>query len=114
MAEEGEWTVEYYIDDRGKVLVKEFLDELDKKTYVRFQWSMEQLRVRNVQARYPLVRQIEGRLWELREESQTTIYCIFYFFASGHRIVLVHGVTKKSERVPQREIEVAFNRMKYF
>lgn len=114
MPDEGEWTVEYYVDERGTVPVKEFLAQLEKKTYTRFLWSIEQLRVRNVRARYPLVRQIQGQLWELREESQTTIYRIFYFFAYRRRIVLLHGVTKKSEKLPSREIEVAMNRMKYF
>jgi hypothetical protein len=37
---------------------------------------------------------IEGKIWELREESGTNIYRILYFFASGRRIVLLHGFAK--------------------
>lgn len=105
------WTVEYYVEDDGTVPVREFLNQMDKKTYARFDWSLEQLRARNVQAGYPLVRHLEGKLWELREESQTNIYRIIYFFFTGRRIVLLHGFQKKTEKTPRREIEMAKNRM---
>ena len=68
---------------------------------------MEQLRLRNVLAREPLVKHLEGPLWELREESQTNIYRIIYVFHTGRRIVFLHGFQKKSQKTPRREIEIA-------
>src|SRR5487761_1108013 len=110
MQDQGEWTIEFY-EDRGNSPPREFVDSLDEQTQVRFTWSMEQLRLRNVQARPPLVRHIEGSLWELREQSRTNIYRLFYFFASGRRIVFVHGFQKKTEQTPRREIAIALRRM---
>jgi len=69
---------------------------LDAKTQRRFRWSIEQLRLRNVQAREPLVRHLDGKIWELREESQTNIYRLLYFFFTGRRIVFLHGFQKKT------------------
>ncbi len=80
---------------------------LDIKTQARFVWSIEQLRVRNVMAREPLVRHLEGKLWELREESSTNIYRLIYFFFSGQRIVFLHGFQKKTQKTPHHEIEIA-------
>lgn len=77
-------------------------------------WSIEQLRLRNVQAREPLVRHLEGRLWELREESRTNIYRLIYFFFTGRQIIFVHGFQKKTQRAPRAEIEVAARRMHDF
>ncbi len=105
-----DWTLEFYVDERGYSPVEAFLDSLDDKTRARFRWSMEQLRVRNVQAREPLVRHLEGDLWELREESRTNIYRIVYFFFSRRRIVFLHGFEKKSQRTPRGEIEIARRR----
>ena len=85
------WLIEYYVEDSGRVPVREFLQDLDQKTHARFLWSFEQLRQRNILAREPLVRQIVGKIWELREESRTNIYRILYFFFTGKRIVLLHG-----------------------
>ncbi|HEY7030208.1 MAG TPA: type II toxin-antitoxin system RelE/ParE family toxin [Thermomicrobiales bacterium] len=105
------WTIVFYVDENERSPVREFLGDLDRTTQRRFLWSIEQLRVRNTQARFPLVRHIEGDLWELREESSTNIFRVFYVFASGQRIVLLHGFQKKTQRAPRREIEIALTRL---
>ncbi len=108
------WTIIFYIDEHGHSPVEEFLRQLDSKTRNRFAWSIEQLRVRNVRAREPLVRHLTGKLWELREESRTNIYRLLYFFFIGKRIVLLHGFQKKTEKTPTSEIEIALKRMDSF
>ena len=80
--------------------VREFLKGLDQRTYARFLWSLEQLEQRNVQAREPLVRHVEGKIWELREESNTNIYRILYFFL--HR-----AADRVAARVWQKNQEAA-------
>ncbi|MGI0014030.1 MAG: type II toxin-antitoxin system RelE/ParE family toxin [Nitrososphaera sp.] len=109
MAESG-WRLEFYVDEGGDSPVADFLDSLDLKTRARFRWSMEQLQLRNVQAREPLVRHLEGNLWELREESRTNIYRIVYFFFTGRRIIFLHGFQKKTQRTPRQELEIAKQR----
>ena len=114
MTREPEWSVEFYVQDDGTSPVEDFLDRLDQKTQARFAWSIEQLRVRNVQAREPLVRQLEDKLWELRRESGTNIYRLLYFFFTGRRIVFLHGFQKKTQKTPRREIELALKRLNHF
>lgn len=109
-----EWTIEFYVEVDGARPVEDFIDSLDDKTIARFRWSMEQLRVRNVQAREPLARHLEGDLWELREESNTNIYRVIYFFFIGRRIVFLHGFQKQTQKTPRREIETAQRRQKAF
>lgn len=101
------WSTELYAAPNGRVPVAEFLDGLDAKTRARFRWSMEQLRVRNVAAREPLVKKLDDDLWELREESGTNIYRIIYCFYTGRRIVFLHGFQKKSQKTPRRALEQA-------
>jgi phage-related protein len=111
MSEEHEWRIEFYLDEQGTSAVREFLDSLDQKTKARFDWSLEQLRVLNVHAREPLVKHLEGKLWELRRASDGDIYRLLYFFFSGRTIVIVHGFQKKSQKTPRKEIELASKRM---
>lgn len=111
MPDEPEWSIEFYQDEQGQSPVREFLDGLDKKTKARFDWSIEQLRVRNVVAREPLVKHLEGKLWELRRASDGNIYRLIYFFFTGRKIVFVHGFQKKTQKTPRREIEIAQGRM---
>lgn len=110
----GDWVVEYYVEESGRVPVQQFLAELDEKALTRMMASTEQLRVRNTQAHEPLVRHIEGKIWELRRESDTNIYRIFYVFASNRRIVLLHGFPKKTQKTPRNEIEIAQRRLTAF
>ncbi len=114
MVDESMWTVVFYTEEDGTSPVSKFLQQLDAKTQVRFAWSIEQLRVRNVLAREPLVRHLEDKLWELREESNTNIYRLIYFFFSGRRIVFLHGFQKKTQKTPRREIEIALQRLDNF
>ncbi len=109
-----EWTTEFYLEDNGDSPVEEFLDRLDVKTRARFRWSMEELKRRNIQARAPLVRHLEGDLWELRETSRGNIYRIVYFFFTGRRIVFLHAFQKKTQKTPRREVEAARARYRRF
>ena len=114
MANDNDWTVVFYREENGRSPIREFLLTLDVKTKARFKWSIEQLRIRNVRAQEPLVRHLEGKLWELREESSTNIYRLLYFFFSGRRIVFLHGFQKKSQKTPRHEIEIALQRLDSF
>jgi len=106
MKDDG-WSIEYYVAESGTVPVQEFLLGLDNKTRIRFFNSFMMLKERNIEAREPLVKHIEGKIWELREESNTNIYRIFYAFVTGKRIVLLHGFQKKMQKTPRREIILA-------
>lgn len=110
----SQWKTEFYLNEDGTSPVEQFLDTLDPKTRARFQWSLQQLRTRNVQAREPLVRHVEGDLWELREESRTNIYRIVYSFFTGRRIVFLHGFQKKTQKTPRGELEIARQRYRHF
>lgn len=111
MTESREWSVVFYIDEHGHSPVEQFLQELDPKTYNRFLWSIEQLRLRNAQAREPLVRHLEDRIWELRRESNTNIFRILYAFISGRRILLLHAFQKRTQKTPRAEIDLAQRRL---
>ncbi len=111
MTNEQEWQLIYYSDVHEKSPIREFIAGLDNKTQARLEWSLQRLQVLNVQAREPLVKHIEGKIWELRRESDTNIYRVFYFFFTGRQIVLLHGFQKKTEKTPRREVEIAEQRM---
>lgn len=114
MAKKPEWTIIFYTTADGTEPVREFLKSLDQKTQIRFEWSIEQLRIRNVKTTEPLVKHIDGKLWELRRASSGNIYRVMYFFFTGRKIVLVHGFQKKTQKTPSKEIETAAQRMEDF
>ncbi|HVA26332.1 MAG TPA: type II toxin-antitoxin system RelE/ParE family toxin [Chloroflexota bacterium] len=109
-----EWSVVFYSEASGSEPVRDFLRSLDRQTQARFDWSIEQLRIRNTQAGEPLVRHLEGGIWELRRESNTNIFRLLYCFLSGRRIVFLHGFQKKTQKTPRRETDLAQRRLNEF
>jgi phage-related protein len=69
--------VVFYVDQAGREPVREFLA------------GLEQLRVRNITAREPLVKHLEGKIWELRRESNTNIYRLLYSLLPNRRILIL-------------------------
>ena len=114
MAEQPEWTIVFYTTADGSRPVEDWLASLDQKTQARFEWSIEQLRVRNIHAGEPLVKHIEGKIWELRRASDGNIYRLMYFFFTGRHIVFLHGFQKKTPKTPRTDIETAQRRMEDF
>src|SRR5438067_13113019 len=111
MTRQNEWSILFYTTADGEEPVRVFLRGLDQKTQTRFEWSIEQLRLRNIQAAEPLVKHIEGKIWELRRASSGNIYRVMYFLFTGRQIVLLHGFQKKTQKTPHTEIEIAQQRM---
>lgn len=111
MTQPDDWTIIFYTSPSGASPVVAFLESLDQPTQTRLAAAIEQLRLRNVTARLPLVRHLEGKLWELRVESRTNIFRIMYVFVTGRQIVLLHGFAKKTQQTPRRELQTALTRL---
>ena len=58
----------------------------------------------------PHVKHIEGRLWEMRLSGRSGVSRALYVTATGQRVVIVRVFSKKTERTPRREIELALAR----
>lgn len=62
----------------------------------------------------PYTRQIKGKIRELRVKDNLGHSRVLYFTFTGRRFVLLHGFLKKTDKTPEREIEMAEKRMKDF
>jgi phage-related protein len=58
------------------------------------------------------VKHLEGKLWELRLSGRDGISRVIYITASGQRVVILRAFVKKSQKTPQRELEIARQRAK--
>ena len=60
----------------------------------------------------PLVRSVGRELWEVRSTLPQGRIARVLFCATGEQMVLLHGFIKKSQKTPNREIDLALKRMK--
>jgi phage-related protein len=60
----------------------------------------------------PYIKHLEGRLWEMRLRGKDGIARAIYVTATGRRVVILRAFTKKTQKTPRREIELALQRAK--
>jgi phage-related protein len=101
------WNIIFYEKEDGTIPVQEFLDKLSEKHHAKALREIDLLEKYGIALTDPHVKQIKGKLWELRIKSANDISRIFYFFRIGKNIVLLHGFVKKTRKTPRSEIETA-------
>jgi len=57
---------------------------------------------------------IEDGIYEIRIKSGSNIYRLFCFFDEGKLVILLHGFTKKTQKLPRKEIEKAIRLRKAY
>ncbi len=60
----------------------------------------------------PHVKHVRGPLWEMRMKGADGISRALYVTAAGRRVVVVRVFVKKTQKTPDREIELALKRAK--
>ncbi|HEY7036450.1 MAG TPA: type II toxin-antitoxin system RelE/ParE family toxin [Thermomicrobiales bacterium] len=101
-----DWTVELWGDE-----VKEELEALPadiRASFLRISRLIETAGLPNVHE--PYVKHLEGPLWEMRLRGRDGIARTAYVTATGRRVVVVRVFTKKTQKTPRREIELALKR----
>ena len=106
-----DWRVIFYRDDNGNEPVKEFIlaqsdDAIGEILHVfkllyRFHLSLGK----------PYVEKVVGKIWSLRIKHSSDYYRVFYFAFSNRKFVLLHAVKKKSDKLSNRDIDIAIKRM---
>ena len=106
-----EFTIEFYETSSGRCPVRDFLDELkesDPGDFAAVMAGLAKLRNREYH-RPPLSKNIGDDLFELRHVGKLNTR-LLYFFMKGRRIVLLHGIRKKTRALPSRDRQVALRR----
>ena len=98
------YEVFYYETERGRVPFKEHLDELRPRLAARVLRSVALLEAEGPALREPATKPLGDGVFELRTEFDGEAERAFFFFVTGKRIVITHGIVKKTRRTPRREI----------
>jgi phage-related protein len=111
--EEGKgFDVVFFETANEKQPVREFIKKLSKEDQKEVGAD-----IRVVQDSFPvglpLVRKLKPELWEIRSFIKDGISRVFFTFFSK-KIILLHAIVKKTQKTPQKEIDVAIKRLKEF
>lgn len=101
-------TVIFYKTIDGKCPVQEFLDLLPGKAAQKITWVLKLIEDLNIVPSSYFKKMVStNEIWECRIQLGSNAYRIFSFFDGNSVVVLTHGLIKKTQKAPQREIERA-------
>lgn len=106
------YEVIFYQVSRGNCPVRIFVENLDRKSRAKVYRYLELLEKERPNLLRPYADHAQGKIRELRIRFSTTNVRIFYFFFLKDKIVLLHAFKKKTQQIPDREIEQAEKNMR--
>lgn len=90
--------------------LERFIKSLEKSTIAKVLRTLNLLEKFGYELGLPHSKKISNRLYELRIRSAQEVR-IFYTFCKS-QIFLLHGFIKKTQKVPQKEIHTALQKLK--
>ncbi len=101
----------YYEDTKRHKPAKDFINQFDDKTRAKILARVTYLEDHWREIRRPLVDKIDKDLYELRVEFAWNNVRVIYAYMFKDRIVLLHGLQKKADRIPENDKLIARKRM---
>jgi len=105
------WEVSYYQTERGDSPIEEFLNALPRKARAKCVAYINMLGEFGLGLPRSYIAKVRDELWELRPEWAGTEYRFLYFTQVGQRIIIVHALTKKAQKLKPSDIDLALARV---
>lgn len=102
-----EFEIAFYVKADGSSPAEEFLRELDKPMRAKMLRTIQMLKALGYELREPYSKPLGDGIFELRAQVGKNISRVLYFFIVGQRVILTNGFIKKTQKTPEREIELA-------
>ena len=102
------WKIIVFESERGEKFVEEFIQSLDKSTISKVSNHIDLLQENGSILGMPHAKKLTKDIYELRVRGREEVR-IFYAFL-GREIYLLHGFKKKTQKTPQKEIDIAIRR----
>ena len=100
--------IKFYRLEKGKSPVEDFFDSLSNKQFENISFVLDLIeQIDIVPSQY--FKKLKGtdHIWEIRVQHGNNIFRILGFFDGKNLVILNHDFTRKSQKIPQKEISVA-------
>ena len=108
------WKIDYYSTPSGKKPVQKFIEKLAYTPRSRVYNTLELLAELGIKLSLPHAKKvINTPLWELRVLGEKSLR-FFYVAKVGRIFLLLYSFTKKTQKIPKKEIKTALKRLKEY
>ena len=103
--------IKFYKFETGKSPVEEYFDSLTSKQFEKIAFVLDIIEHLDIVPR-KFFKKLQGTndIWEVRVQQGNNIFRILGFLDGKDLVILNHGFTKKTQKIPQKEIATAENR----
>jgi phage-related protein len=99
-------TVYTFTDARRNNPVKDFIKHLSEKEQAKIHAYVNELKIQGHNLHRPMADYVGEGIYELRPRDNR----IFYFFFLRDNIVLLHAIRKKTDKIPQQDLDICLKR----
>ena len=90
--------------------LEKFIKSLEKPTVAKVLRTIDLLELFGARLGMPHAKRISAQLFELRIRGKQEVRILYTFYKN--KIIFLHGFIKKSAKIPQKEINNAFAKLK--
>ena len=101
------YDVLFYDLPDGSKPVRDFMDTLDAKMFVKVVRTIDMLKQVGPSMRLPYSEHLDDGIFEIRVKQGTNTTRVLYFFFVGKKIILTNGFVKKTQKTPKNELALA-------
>jgi phage-related protein len=107
--------IKFYRLETGKCPVEEFFNSLTNKQFEKIAFVLDLIEQIDIVPR-KYFKKLKGTddIWEVSVQQGNNIFRILGFFDGKDLVVLNHAFTKKSQKIPKKEIAVAEKRKRNY
>ena len=104
------WSLQFFESDRGESIIETYITTLQPKTQAKIIHLLDLLQeYGSAVHQMPYVRRISPQLSELRVRGREEVR--LFFKIRKLTIYILHGFTKKTQKIPAKELKIASNRL---
>ncbi len=105
----------FYRFQNGKSPVEDYLETLSNKQVEKIFFVLDLIEQMEIVPRKFFKKlQSTDKIWEVRVQYGNNIFRLLGFFDGHDLVILNHAFTKKTQRIPKKEIKVAEQRKKNY
>ncbi len=101
-----------YRTQSGRSVIDKFIEKQPGNAVEYFDFKIGLLEERGLDLGPHHVKRVRGKLWELKVlDAENREYRVFFFVSPPNEIVLVHAIVKRTQQLPNQDVELALRRM---
>lgn len=106
------WRIEFYAVERGTSPPQDFVRDLPLKLRAKLAVALNLLESFGPHLGEKYVKKMVGAagVYELRASQGSDAVRLFFFLPRAEHVVILHGIRKKTQRTPERDLETAIRR----